>query len=83
MEHSKFITRYAIILVTAIVVFACVMMAITKDLSSLTELLIGAFAALTAIMGFYFDKAKAENKIKLKKSLGIKITEGDIEEEEL
>ncbi len=49
------------------------------DLSPLSYLIPAAFGELATATGFYYNKAKAENKIKLMKSNGIEPTREDIE----
>lgn len=59
----------------AVIVFTFIMVWRTGDLSPLCTL-IPAVAAETATgTGFYYAKAKVENKIKLMKSYGVRLTE--------
>ena len=66
-EFSKAIFIYVSILTTSIVIYSCVMMAITLDLTPLAYLVPAVFAEFATATGYYFWKAKAENKIKLMK----------------
>lgn len=54
-----------------IVIFTLVMVWRTLDLSPLNYLIPATFAEFATATGFYYSKAKAENKIKLMKSQGI------------
>ena len=67
-----------------IVITSFVLMFMFGDLSPLTELLMGTFAVtgtiVTGVVAFYQWKSKAENIIKIKKSLGLEITSKDINE---
>ena len=68
MEFSKKIfvcTSLATIVVT---IFTGVMVWRTNDLSPLMYLIPAMFAELATATAFYYNKAKAENKIKLMKS---------------
>lgn len=61
--------------------FALYMMYVTGDLTPLSYIIPAATAEMATATGFYYSKAKAENKIKLMKSNGIKPKEenfGDI-----
>lgn len=81
MEFSKkiiiFISAFSVI-VTA---FSIVLMWRTGDLSALAYLIPSVFTELTAATGFYYWKARTENKIKLLKKYG-NIAEKAIESEE-
>lgn len=72
MEFSKkiFIAVSAINLF--VVLFTCYMVFKTFDLSPLAYLIPAVAAEMATGTGFYYSKAKAENKIKLLKSNGIK-----------
>lgn len=75
MEFSKLILIVAAMVNLAVVVFAFVMMWRTNDLSPLTYL-IPAVAAETATgTGFYYSKAKVENRIKLMKQYKVEPNE--------
>ena len=50
------------------------MIYITKDLTPLSELVILVSGIVMAVVGFYENKAKAENKIKLMKENNVKVT---------
>lgn len=70
-EFSKIIFT-AVSAVTAMVTaFTCIMVAVTRDTSALCYLIPAVFAEMASATGFYYSKAKAENKIKLMKAYGI------------
>jgi len=72
MEFSKKIFVGVTIGVVLVVIFTCVMVWRTNDLSPLVYLIPGGFAELATATGFYYSKAKAENKIKLMKDHDVK-----------
>lgn len=75
MEFSKRILIFAAIANTVVVVFTLVMIWRTMDLSPLAYL-IPALAAETATgTGFYYSKAKVENRIKLMRQNKIEPTQ--------
>ena len=55
-----------------LIAFSLYMMYATGDLSPLAYIIPAAAAEMATATGFYYSKAKAENKIKLMKSNGIK-----------
>lgn len=72
MEYSKRITVVIFAVSIAILVFSCVMIWRTEDLSPLIPM-IGFVEAVTGVtIAFYYNKAKAENKIKLMKYYKVK-----------
>lgn len=72
-EFSKLI-MIAVGAVTALVtVFTLVMVWRTNDLSPLAYLIPAVFTELAAATGFYYSKARAENRIKLRKMYGPEI----------
>jgi len=50
-----------------VIIFSMYMIWITRDLSPLNYLIPSVFAETAAATGFYFNKAKRENEIKLGK----------------
>lgn len=73
VEFSKLI-MVAIGLVTAsVTAFTLIMVWRTGDLSPLGYLIPAVFTELAAATGFYYSKAKAENRIKLRKMYGPEI----------
>lgn len=80
MEFSKKILIFAAILNVITVVFTFVMVWRTMDSSPLT-VLIPAVAAETATgTGFYYSKARVENRIKLMKANRVEPTESSFTE---
>lgn len=67
MEFSKKIFIGISITTAVIVIFSLVMMYRTNDLSPLTYLIPAVFAEMATATGFYYNKAKLENKIKILK----------------
>lgn len=72
VEYSKLIFDRVSRLAHAVTAFSCLMILITRDTSALAILIPAVFAELAAATGFYFDKAKVENKIKLMAHYGVK-----------
>jgi hypothetical protein len=75
MEFSKKILIVAAIINILVVGFSCAMIAITRDLSPLCYLIPSVAGEVATGTGFYYAKAKAENKIKLMQKYGIGPTE--------
>lgn len=75
MEFSKKIMIFAMVINTAVIIFTCAMVVITLDLSPLMYLIPSVAAEVATGTGFYYTKAKTENRIKLMKSNGIKPNE--------
>lgn len=73
MEFSKKLLIAVSILTFAISVFSCVLMWRTGDLSPLSYLIPAVFAELATATGFYYNKARHENEIKLRKKYGDQI----------
>lgn len=65
VEFSKLIFVGVSVVTVAITVFSCRMIWITMDTSALAYLIPAVFAEMATGTGFYYSKAKAENKIKL------------------
>ena len=83
-EFSKKIFIGVAVVNIVLIVFALYMMYVTGDLSPLAYIIPAAAAEMATATGFYYSKAKAENKIKLMKSNGIKPREenfGDISQD--
>lgn len=88
LEFSKKITLFAGIAALLVIIGAYALMWHTGDLSELGTIISGTFAVIMVIVGFYFNKAKAENKIKIAKenaAAGIPATEesGEITQKEM
>lgn len=80
MEFSKKLFIMIAIFNCIITAFTLVMVWRTLDLSPLSYLIPACFAEFATATGFYYSKAKAENKIKLMKSEGVPITSEDFNE---
>ena len=72
VEFSKLIFLGVSIATIAITVFSCRMIWITMDTSVLAYLIPAVFTEMASATGFYYTKAKAENKIKLMALNGVK-----------
>ena len=66
-EFSKCIFAGVSAVTLAVLVFSCVMVWRTGDLTPLAYLIPAVAAEMATATGFYYSKAKAENEIKLKK----------------
>lgn len=77
MEFSKKIFVWTSLATTIVTIFTGVMIWRTNDLSPLMYLIPAMFAELATATAFYYNKAKAENKIKLMKSYRIEPTNED------
>lgn len=71
VEFSKLIFVGVSVVTVAIVLFSCRMIWITMDTSALGYLIPAVFTEMAAATGFYYSKAKAENKIKLMAVAGV------------
>lgn len=81
MEFSKKLVIWVLLFCFTVIVFCCYMIYITKDLTPLSELIILVSGIVMAVVGFYENKAKAENKIKLMKENNVKVTGEHFKEE--
>lgn len=73
LEFSKIIFFATSGLTLLVTVFTLIMIWRTNDLSPLCYLIPAVFAELATATGFYYNKAKAENRIKLRKKYGEEI----------
>lgn len=80
MEFSKKIIIFISVFSVIVSALSIVLMWRTGDLSALAYLIPSVFTELTAATGFYYWKARTENKIKLLKKYG-NIAEKAIESE--
>ena len=71
IEFSKILWAISFAFATIITAFSCYMAYVTMDTSVFAYLIPAVYAELATATGFYFNKAKAENAIKLKKYYGI------------
>ena len=72
IEFSKLIFIGVSIVTVAITVFSCVIIWTTKDTTALAYLIPAVFAEMASATAFYYNKAQAENKIKLMALHGVK-----------
>lgn len=79
MEFSKKILLVAAVTNAAVILFTFVMIWRTCDLSPLAYLIPSVGAEVATGTGFYYWKAKAENKIKLMAANDIKPTEQSLD----
>lgn len=70
IEFSKKILTTVAVSAALVVVFSLVVVWRTGDTSPLGYIIPAIFAELSVATGFYYNKAKAENQIKLKKKYG-------------
>jgi hypothetical protein len=73
LEFSKLIMLTVGAVTIVVTAFSLFMMWKTQDLSPLAYLIPAVFAELSVGTGFYYSKAKAENRIKLRKKYGSEI----------
>lgn len=73
IEFSKLIMLVVGAVTVFVTVFTLFMIWKTQDLSPLAYLIPAVFAELSVGTGFYYSKAKAENRIKLRKQYGSEI----------
>lgn len=72
-EFSKIILACAGTVTLTVTVFTLAVVWKTGDTSPLAYLIPAIFAELATATGFYYNKAKAENRIKLRKHYGSEI----------
>jgi len=72
LEFSKKIFIGVSVLTLAITGFSCWIIWRTMDTSALAYLIPAVFTEMAAATGFYYTKAKTENKIKLMAAYGVK-----------
>lgn len=77
-EFSKKILYVAALVNIAVIVFACYMILTTENLEPLIYLIPSTAAEVATGTAFYYNKAKAENKIKIEQKYGVK---GDIDDD--
>lgn len=73
-EFSKVILIIVSMINLVITLFACAIMWKTNDLSPLSYLIPSSAAEMATATGFYYSKAKVENRIKLMHSYGVEPT---------
>ena len=67
IEFRKFIFCFVTFFIVILTLFSFLMIYKTNDLSPLSYLIPAWFGEMGVATGFYYNKAKAENLIKLKK----------------
>lgn len=72
-EFSKVLWVAAMVHAVTLSLYTMVIIFITGDAAPLEYLIPSVFAELAAATGFYFNKAKAENQIKLRKQYGSEV----------
>jgi len=75
MEFSKLLLILGLLLALVVMVFSMALMWITHDTSPLSYLIPSVFGLVATGFGFYYNKAKLENSIKLRKQYGKDIVE--------
>ena len=75
LEFSKIIFITVAVVAILVICFACFMIYKTEDLGPLEAIIVSVGAMVSTGIAFYYNKAKAENKIKLMKQNGIQPTE--------
>lgn len=79
VEFSKLIFWFVFLLTLGVTVFGCALMWRTGDTSAMAYLVPAVFAEFATATGFYYWKAKNENRIKLLKKHKLDIDKDDIE----
>lgn len=72
-EFSKIIITWVGVVTLVVTAFTLAIVWKTGDTSPLAYLIPAVFAELATATGFYYSKAKAENRIKLRKHYGAEI----------
>lgn len=80
LEFSKKILIIAAITNAVVIIFALIMMWRTNDLSPLAYLIPSVAVEVATGTGFYYSKAKAENRIKLMRANKIEPSENSFNE---
>ena len=80
-EFSKLIMVTAGIMNLLVIVFTCIMVWRTSDLTPLAYLIPSTAAEVATGTAFYYNKAKAENRLKLMKIYGIEVNENNFDGE--
>ena len=79
VEFSKVILIASFVVNLCVIIFACVMIVKTYDLTPLMYLIPATAADVATGLGFYYNKAKAENKIKLMKKHKVEPSESSFD----
>lgn len=81
LEFSKKILIVAAVINIAVIAFTCVMIWRTGDLTPLAYLIPAVAAEVATGTGFYYNKAKLENRIKLMAAYKVKLSEESFKED--
>jgi hypothetical protein len=81
MEFSKKIFFGVSLVALIVVFFSLYMIWKTNDLYPLRYLIPAVFGEISVATGFYFNKAKAENRIKIEKGMDIEKEKRDYHDE--
>ena len=79
IEFSKIIMITAMTVNVLVIAFSCVVVWVTKDTSPLLYIIPAVAAEVATGSGFYYNKAKAENKLKIMKDNNITPSSTDID----
>lgn len=79
VEFSKLIFLGVSFVTIVITVYSCIMIWRTMDTSALAYLIPAVFVEMASATGFYYTKAKAENKIKLMALHGVEPEASDFD----
>lgn len=77
IEFSKIILFVFGLIEVGVVVFTCYMVYLTCDLTPLAYLIPSTAIVGATMVKHYYEKAKRENVIKLKKQYGVSLTQED------
>lgn len=78
-EFAKIFSVVIVLMFVSVAVFTCVMVWRTGVVDPLNWLITAIGAALATVIGFYFWKSRAENKIKLKAQYKIQLNDSDFD----
>lgn len=79
-EFSKWIASVIGVLNVGVILFTCIMIWRTNDLTPFAYLIPSLEAASAICINAYYSKAKKENQIKLMKAYGVEPTEASFSE---
>ena len=71
MEFSKKIFYLVMIIVVVVIIYSMALMWKTNDTTALAYLIPAVMGEMGVATGFYYNKAKAENKLKLSKRYNV------------
>lgn len=79
IEFSKLIFWLVFLLTLGVTIFGCALMWRTNDTSALAYIIPAVFTEFATATGFYYWKARTENKLKIMKKYKLDIEKDDIE----